>query len=172
MEKQRCKETPHRFEHSATIVAPPQDVFDFLDDPERIGAHMSGGSPMMLGGAMRYRLDAGRGREVGSVIRIDGRMLGLALHVEEVITERVPPVRKIWQTAGYQKMIVIQDYRMGFETHPAPGGTELRGFIDYTLPQGVVGGLLGLLAGPLYARWCVTRIVDGTRQHFAARRRG
>ena len=109
MEKQRCKETPHRFEHSATIVAPPQDVFDFLDDPERIGAHMSGGSPMMLGGAMRYRLDEGRGREVGSVIRIDGRMLGLALHVEEVIAERVPPVRKIWQTAGYQKMIVIQD---------------------------------------------------------------
>lgn len=163
---------PHRFEHSVTILATPQDVFDFLDDPERIGAHMSRGSPMMPGGAMQYRLDAGGGREVGSVIRVDGRMMGLALHVEEVITERVPPVRKIWETTGPQRMIVIQDYRMGFEIDPAPGGTELRGFIEYALPQGGVRRLLGLLAAPLYARWCVMRIVDGTRQHFAARHRG
>ncbi len=154
------------------ILATPQEVFDFLDDPERIGAHMSRESPMMLGGTVEYRLDAARGREVGSVIRIDGRMMGLALHVEEVIAERVPPVRKIWETAGSQKMIVIQDYRMGFEIDPVRGGTELRGFIEYTLPQVGVRRLLGLLAAPLYARWCVVRIVDGTRQHFAARRRG
>ena len=162
----------HRFEHSALISAPAQEVFDFLDDPERIGAHMAVGSPMMAGGSMQYRLDAGRGREVGSVIRIDGRMMGLVLRVKEVILERQPPVRKIWETTGPQRMIVIKDYRLGFSTDPAPGGTELRGFIDYTLPRGVVGRLLGLLAAPVYARWCVMQIVDGARQHFAARRRG
>ena len=120
---------------------------------------------------MHYRLDAAGGREVGSVIRLDGRMMGLAVHVKEVITERVPPVRKNWETVGAQRMIIIQDYRLGFEIASSPSGTELRGFIDYSLPQGVVGRLLGFLAGPFYARWCVKRMVEGARQTFATRPR-
>lgn len=165
------QEMHHRFDCSAVIPATPQEVFDHLDDPQRLGAHMSGGSPMMLGGTLRYRLDAGRGREVGSVIRLDGRMMGLAIHVEEVITERVPPVRKIWQTVGTPRMIIIQDYRFGFEIVSTPGGTALRGFIDYTLPRGAAGRLLGFLAGPFYARWCVRGMVEGTRNTFSPRPR-
>ena len=81
------------FATSVLVRATPREVFDYLDDPERIGAHMSGGSLMMAGGSMHYHLDAEAGRRVGSVIRVEGRMLGLALRVTEVITERVPPVR-------------------------------------------------------------------------------
>lgn len=163
------QEIRHRFDYSAGIAATPQEVFNYLDDPRRIGAHMSEGSLMMLGGTMQYRLDEGRGKEVGSVIRLSGRMMGLAVHVEEVITERVPPARKIWETVGAQRMIIIQDYRLGFEIASTASGTELRGFIDYTLPRGVVGRLLGSLAGPFYARWCVQRMVEGTRHNFTPR---
>ena len=49
-------------------------------------------------------------------------MMGLAVHVEEVITERVPPARKIWETVGAQRMIIIQDYRLGFEIASAASG--------------------------------------------------
>jgi hypothetical protein len=67
------------FATSVLVRATPREVFDYLDDPERIGAHMSGGSLMMAGGSMHYHLDAEAGRRVGSVIRVEGRMLGLAL---------------------------------------------------------------------------------------------
>ncbi|MCA0270891.1 MAG: SRPBCC family protein [Proteobacteria bacterium] len=159
------------FVRSAPIRATPQEVFDYLDDPERIGTHMSGASLMMAGGSMRQYLDADRGRTVGSVIRMEGRMMGLSLHVEEAITERRPPARKLWETIGPQRMIVIGDYRLGFETEPIAEGTELRVFIDYSLPAGLIGHLLGPFLAPLYARWCVSRITDGTRNHFAAGRR-
>ncbi len=155
------------FATSVLVRATPREVFDYLDDPERIGAHMSGGSLMMAGGSMHYHLDAEAGRRVGSVIRVEGRMLDLALRVTEVITERVPPVRKIWKTTGPQRMIVIDTYRLGFETLPVEAGTELRVLIDYTLPERLPGRLLGRALAPLYARWCASRIAVGTRAHFA-----
>lgn len=163
--------TIRHFVRSTPVRATPQEVFDYLDDPERIGAHMSGGSLMMAGGGMRYLLDADRGRTVGSVIRMEGRMAGLSLRVEEAITERLPPARKVWETVGPQRMIVIEDYRLGFETQKAAEGTELRVFIDYTVPSGLAGRILGPILAPLYARWCVSRITDGTREHFAVGRR-
>lgn len=157
--------------HYATAVpvrATPGEVFDYLDDPRRIGAHMSRGSLMMAGGSMRYLLDADAGRKVGSVIRIEGRMLGVSLRVAEVTTERLPPVRKVWETTGPQRMIVIASYRLGFETRPVAEGTELRVFIHYTLPEALAGRLLGSVLAPLCARWCVSRMTEGTQLHFAS----
>ena len=55
---------------------------------------------MMGGGRMQIELDAGRGQTVGSRIRLSGRVFGLTLSVEEIVTERVPPQRKVWETIG------------------------------------------------------------------------
>ncbi len=49
---------------------------------------------MMMGWTMSYDLDAAKGRAIGSVIKMRGRMLGLELLVEEVITERSPPLHQ------------------------------------------------------------------------------
>jgi len=51
-------------------------------------------SGMMLGGSMSCEVDERGGREVGSVIRMAGTILGLRLAVEEIVTERIPPRRK------------------------------------------------------------------------------
>ena len=160
----------HRFARSVTVDATPDALFDYLDDPGRLGAHMSERSLMMPGGRMHYRLDAAAGKAVGSLIRMEGRMLGMSLRVEEVITERHPPSRKVWETVGPQRMIVIRDYRLGFEIHPVAGVSALQVFIDYTLPETPAGYLLGWLFAPLYARWCVSRIAEGARRAFPARR--
>lgn len=155
--------------HAESIVevpVPAQTAFDFLDDQDALGAHMTESSAMMMGGAMSYEFDAQKGRAVGSVIRMRGTMLGLTLTVEEVITERAPPFRKVWETRGKQNMIVIDSYRMGFEIAEIAVGSRVRVFIEYDLARGWLRPL-GLLLGPQYARWCIDRMAREVSKHFA-----
>lgn len=72
----------------------PEDVFGRLDDPTALGSHMQKPSAMMFGGTMRYELDEGRGRTVGSVIRMTGNVLGLRLFLEGVVTRGRRPFRR------------------------------------------------------------------------------
>ncbi|MDP2370566.1 hypothetical protein [Rhodoferax sp.] len=46
---------------------------------------------------MATELDEGRGQKVGSRIRLSGRVPGVELSVEEIVTERNPPRRKVWE---------------------------------------------------------------------------
>jgi len=148
----------HR-EATAGIAASPQDLFAFLDDHRRLAAHMEKPSLMMAGAAMTITTDRQQGQAVGSWIRLDGRVLGLALSVEEVVSEYQPPVLKTWETRGEPQLLVIGPYRMGFELAPGEGKTRLRVWIDYNLPSGWLGRWLGRLLGTVYADWCVTRMV-------------
>lgn len=152
------------YAHSAAveveIAAPPEQVFDLLDDPTRLGSHMQEPSMMMLGGSMRYRLGEGQGRAVGSAIRMEGRFAFFDLTVDEVVTERQRPSRKVWETRGRPRLLVIGAYRMGFDISPAAGGSHLRVFIEYDDPGTRWGRIAGSLFGQAYARWCVRRIAE------------
>ncbi len=150
----------------AIISAPQAEVFAYLDDQSRLAAHMQKRSMMMLGGQMTYAFDAGQGRAVGSVIRMGGHFLGLSLAVLEVVTERTPPVSKTWETRGPQRLLIIDSYIMGFETRRVTEGTSARVYIDYLLPTTLPGRWLGLLFAGLYARWCVSRMLDGASRYF------
>ena len=152
----------------AIIKAPQAEVFDYLDDQTRLAAHMEKRSMMMLGGRMTYEFDATKGRAVGSVIRMGGSFLGISLFVCEVVTQRTSPTAKRWETRGPQRMLVIDRYRMGFDTRVIDCGTEVRVFIDYQLPPGPVGRWLGPLFAPFYARWCVSRMVKDVSRHFGS----
>lgn len=113
---------------------------------------------MMLGGTMSYEFDEARGRAVGSLIRMEGSVLGLKLSVEQVIVERHPPHRKTWETRGQPDLLVIGAYRMGFEINASGQSSRLRVFIDYDTPNSVIGKIVGAIFGPIYARWCVNRM--------------
>ena len=159
---------PKRYhdQSEAIIKASQAEVFDYLDDQTRLSAHMEKRSVMMLGGRMTYEFDAAKGRAVGSVIRMGGSFLGISLFVEEIVTERTSPSRKLWETRGPQRMLVIASYVMGFETRLIGEGTGVRVFIDYKLPQSLPGRWLGLMFAPLYAKWCVSRMVKDVSRHF------
>jgi len=86
------------------VAATPERLFAYLDDPTQLGGHMTKPSSMMLGGSMSYEVDERGGREVGSVIRMTGAVLGLRLAVEEMVTERTPPRRKGAQHSGLEPM--------------------------------------------------------------------
>jgi hypothetical protein len=159
---------PDHFEASAFVAAPPETVFAYADDWARLSSHMSKSSWMMGGGRMKTELDAGRGQSVGSRSRLSGRVFGLELSLEEVVIERVPPQRKIWQTTGSPRLLVIGQYRMGFEIASQENGSLLRVYIDYSLPEDVPARWLGFLLGRYYARWCTRQMVRGTVGHFAS----
>jgi hypothetical protein len=151
---------------TALVGGSPEAVFAHLDDPRALGAHMNERSAMMMGGRMTYDLDTAHGQAVGSVIRMRGAMLGLALAVEEVVVERAPPVRKVWETRGPQRLVVIEAYRMGFEITPDGAGTRLLVFIDYSIPSTGLWRLLGWLSARSYARWCVRQMSRSAVAHF------
>ena len=87
----------HRSE--AAVDADARSLFALLDDHRRLAGHMEKPSLMMAGATMQVETDALLGQAIGSLIRITGRVLGLNLMVEEVVTERVPPLRKTWRPA-------------------------------------------------------------------------
>lgn len=161
---------PSRFheETSAEVGAPPEQVFAFLDDHRNLSGHMEKSSLMMAGSSMRIETDERHGQVVGSHIRLDGRVLGIALSLDEVVTEHDPPRRKAWQTVGEPRLLVIGGYRMGFDVHAASRGSGVRMWIDYDLPRSAPGRWLGRLFGRAYARWCTEQMLRGCRQRFPA----
>jgi hypothetical protein len=156
----------HRHEHSAVVRAPADRVFAYIDDHTRLSSHMSKSSWKMGGGRMRVELDEGLGKKVGSRIRLAGRVFGIALSVEETVTERDPPRRKVWETTGSPKLLVIGQYRMGFELLPNVEHTNLHVFIEYALPVKAPARWPGLLLAGGYARWCTRQMVDDAVKHF------
>ena len=154
-------------EESVSVVnAPPGALYQHLDDPRRLGGHMSRSSAMMLGSRMTIELDEADGRRVGSRIRLVGRIVGIPIAVEEVISEHVAPHRKVWQTIGTPRLLVLSHYTMGFEITPEGSASRLRVFINYGLPARGVPRLLGWLLGPRYARWCTEQMVHDAVAHF------
>lgn len=161
-----AKNLPFHFESSAKLNAPAATVFAHLDDHQRLSAHMSRSSWMMAGARMKIELDAAHGRVPGSRIHLSGRVLGIPLSVDEVVTDYDSPLRKTWVTTGSPKLLVIGPYRMGFEITPQGSATQLRIFIDYALPESWPARGFGILFGNWYARWCVLRMVGDAEKYL------
>lgn len=158
----------YRYESSGLVQSPAERVFAYIDDHTRLSSHMRESSWKLGGGRMETELDEGRGQKVGSRIRLAGRVFGIELSVEEVVTEHSPPYRKVWETTGQPKLIVIGRYRMGFEVSPQGRDSMLRVFIEYALPETAPARWLGRLFARYYASWCTQQMVDDVVQHFAS----
>jgi len=154
-------------EHSEIVAASPELVFDLLDDQARLSKHMSKRSWKMGWGRMDTELDERRGRAVGSHIVLRGRVFGIWLYLDEVVTTHEPPRRKSWETVGAPRLIVIGPYRMGFDLETAGAGSKLRVYIDYELPTNGFSRLMGRLFGASYAQWCVRQMAEDAKCSFA-----
>lgn len=155
----------HRSE--VTVAADAQRLFAHLDDQRRLASHMEKPSLMTAGASMHFETDVQRGQAVGSVIRMSGRVLGLHLAVEEIVTEYGPPLRKTWETIGTPRLLVIDAYRMGFAISAQASGSRLLVFIDYRLPAHGLARVLGRLLGRSYAAWCTRKMAGDAAAAFA-----
>lgn len=158
-------------EETTDVAAEPNAVFDFLDDHANLSSHMAQRSWMMLGTRMDLFMDDGRAKAVGARFGFSGRVLGLPLGVEQIVTGRQRPLMKVWETVGIPRLWVVGAYQMGFEISPSTRGAKLRVFLDYCLPGNGFERLLGKLVGQAYGRWCVGRMVSDAVAHFRDLRR-
>lgn len=155
----------HHFESVVNVPATPAALFAEIDDPSRLAGHMTRSSMMMAGSKMQFSYDEAGGRAVGSKISMTGSMLGFDLGLEEVVTDRVPPFRKAWETVDEPRLLVIGGYRMGFEITPEAEGLRLKVFIDWREPP-PRWRWLGWLLGRTYARWCAEGMATGAADFF------
>ncbi len=158
---------PFHNDNVARVNAPIEKVFAYLDDPRSLSAHMGESSMMTMGMRMVIDVDAGGGREIGSKICLRGSMMGIRIALEEVVTERQVPSIKVWETIGTPRLLVIAQYRMGFEVTPqGSDASQARVFIDYSLPSNAPGSWLGYGFGGIYGRWCTQQMVMDAARHF------
>lgn len=148
---------------SAIIDASPEEVFAIVDNHAALSAHMTEPSLMMGGGHMETSVDEGGGQKVGSHIRMKGKAFGLSLLLDEVITEYEPPHRKVWETVGDLRLLVIGHYRWSNIIEPRGDRSLLRVSLEYDLPSNNVW--LGRLFGEMYAKWCVRQMIKTARDN-------
>lgn len=156
------------YEERALVHGSARQVFGYADDHAQFSSHMSRSSWMMGGGRMKTEVDKGRGQKVGSHIRMSGRIFGIMLFLDEVVTKHEPPRVKTWKTVGDLRLLVIGQYRMNIKVEPRGGHSLFRVSIDYDLPS--TNAWLGLLFGGTYAKWCVRQMIKGVREHFDKRK--
>jgi hypothetical protein len=159
---------PKHKEITFALKVGPERVFAYLDDFRKLSAHMEKSSMMMMGSRMTIETDGHEGIAVGSVVQMRGKILGIALRLREVVTERDPPYRKAWQTLE-SNLLVIGQYELGFQLTRNLANTQVRVFIDYSLPDKGFAKWLGLLFAESYARWCIRRMAQDAAKFFSGR---
>ena len=158
------KNYERHYKNSVSVPAEAIKLFAFIDDHARLSSHMNKSSWMMGGGKMETSIDAGHGQTIGSHIRMGGKVFGISIFLDEIVTFREAPRLKIWKTVGTPKLLVIGDYRMKAEIEPQEDGSLLCVSIDYNLPTKNVW--LGKLFGGYYAKWCVEQMTEAARDYF------
>src|SRR2546430_14406764 len=127
---------PFAFHHETTAAlnAPLDDAFTYLDDFRKLSSHMERSSGMMLGSKMEISTDRDGGRAVGSRVAMRGKVLGIPLGLEQVVMQREPPTRKAGGTMS-ANLLVIGNYRLGFELEPTGPTCTVRVVIEYDPPS-------------------------------------
>ncbi len=154
------------YEETALVSAGPEELFAYVDDHTRFSSHMSKSSWMMGGGSMHTSVDEGRGQKVGSHIQLQGKVFGISLWLDEVVTEHTAPFRKLWKTVGTPRLLIIGHYEMGLEIIPDGEGSRLTVFINYELPLSPRTRFLGYIFSGMYAKWCVRQMLQGAQTSF------
>ena len=160
---------PKHKEITFALKVSPEEAFAYLDDFKKLSAHMEQSSMMMMGSKMTIETDGREGLAIGSTVRMHGKILGIVLDLHEVVTERDPPYRKAWQTVE-SNLLIIGQYKLGFQLTRNIANTQVRVFIDYSLPEKGLAKWLGLLFGDSYARWCIERMAKDAAKFFSGTR--
>lgn len=156
---------------SATIDAPADRVFTYVDDIRNLARHMSEGASMpMMGSKLFLDIVTEAKTGMGAVYRYSGRIMGLAIEFSETVTRYVPGREKVWHTIGEPRLFIIDTYEMAVRVEALTAAeSRLTVTIDYRLPRtGFWRGVGHLLAAP-YARWCLNSMIAGTVHDLAGR---
>lgn len=98
---------------SATIEAPAERVFAYVDDIRNLARHMSErGSMPMMGSKLSLDIVTAAQTGLGATYRYNGRIMGLAIDFSETVTRYEAGREKIWRTIGEPRLLIIDSYEM------------------------------------------------------------
>ena len=151
---------------SATIAAPAELVFDYVDDIRNLARHMSEARSMpMMGSKLKLEILTSNATDVGATYRYSGSMMGLVIDFSETVTKYVLGREKTWRTIGTPQLLIVERYEMGVVVEPISESiSRLTISFDYDLPRSGVWRLVGRLLAGSYARWCLDSMISGTKQ--------
>lgn len=150
--------------YETEILAPPEKVFEYMDDINNVGWHMSDKSSMpMMGGRLKLEvIDDKEG--VGGAYRWKGGVMGMAIDIKETVIKWIKNSEKTWVTIENPRMIVMSKYTMHLLLTPAEKGTKVLFEIDYSLPRTPWGWIIGMLLARKYAKWCLQRACEDAKK--------
>ena len=151
-------------QYRTEILAPPERVFEYMDDIRNVGWHMSGESAMpMMGSRLELEVVVDR-NGIGATYRWKGSFVGMAIDITETVTKWAQSREKTWQTVGKPKMIVMAGYVMHLLLTPTQKGTSVLFETEYSLPKTPWGWVIGTLLARWYATWCLKRACEDAKK--------
>lgn len=150
---------------SASIAAPAERVFAYVDDIRNLARHMSeSGSMPLMGSKLKLEIMTPEPTGVGAVYRYSGRMMALTIDFSETVTKYVAGREKVWRTIGQPQLLIMAGYEMRVLVEPvSPASSRLTIGIDYELRRVGVWRALGWTLAGAYSRWCLTSMVEGSK---------
>lgn len=110
-------------ENSVLIDAPVEEVFAYVNDPNKL--------PEWMVGMIETRNPAGSGE--GLQYEWTYKMVGLQLRGENVVVEYLPDQRAVHQSIGMVESVWTNI------VEPHPGGTKLTIAVEYKFPLAILG---------------------------------
>ncbi len=145
------------------INAPPERVFNYVDDIYHTGWHMSKSSMPMMGSSLKLEILSKNSTGQGAVYRWSGKIMGLTMDFSEIVTKWVKNKERVWKTIDQPKIIIMSNYEMWFFTDPIGKNTKLTFGLSYDLPKNVFGFILGFLLADWYSKWCLNNMCQGAK---------
>lgn len=161
------KQYEKHYQESLFIPASVEDVFDYADEHANYYSHVIKFA-RLLGGRMNLEMDEGRGKSVGSRIRVSGKILGKSLSLEEVITSRQAPFGKAWESVGNPAFLIVGQYRYEIQIKRQASGSMLSVVFDSNPPE--ASGWLRQWFSQVYSKACAREMAKSTRNYFKKHR--
>lgn len=151
---------------TATIAAPAERVFGYVDDIRNLARHMSENRSMpMMGSKLKLEILTSNATDVGATYQYSGSMMGLMIDFSETVTKYVSGREKIWRTIGNPQLLIVESYEMRVVVEPLQANTaQLTISFDYDLPRSGMWRLIGRALAGSYARWCLDSMISGTKR--------
>jgi hypothetical protein len=144
--------------------APPDVVFDCLDDLGVTGMHMTKSSMPMMGGEMHLEFLSLHKTGLHTKYRWTGKALWWILDFTVEVTKWIKGKEKTWQTIGPTRIILYSWFQMNLKIETNSAETIARLSISYEKPKGIFSQILCFLLGSFYARWCLKNMLNDTEK--------
>lgn len=137
-----------------------------MDNLSNTGMHMMKSSVMMMGSKLVLEQLSSNSTGIAAKYHWYGKMLGMTMDFNEIVTKWQPPSLKEWETVGEAKIIIMSWYRMRFDITPSEKGAIAILSISYLPPKEWYYKVLSFLFANWYCNWCLKNMLNDSKTNL------